>query len=138
DARDLRVNLRERRVVIDALTQAADRAARLPVLDFLTRSVAEIAHALGVRPGAVGLALQQCRAATATCAAHRLPGGALNLPCCASLAATSRPGGPYDLPRLATLGFPAAYSKGPSVASWLFSHTNSTGNFQMPAMFSAS
>src|SRR6185437_7381442 len=57
-----------------ALAEATDRTARFPFLDFLPRAIGEVAHALGVRPGAIGLALDQRRAAARTSAAHRLAG----------------------------------------------------------------
>ena len=45
---------------------------------------------------------------------------------------------PYAVPRAPTSALPATVTNGTSVAYWLFSHTNSTGNFQMLAMFNAS
>ena len=67
------LGLRRRSSVVEQpAPQPLDRAARLPLLDLLARAIGEIAHAFGVRPGAIGLALDQRRPAAAAGPRDRL------------------------------------------------------------------
>ena len=59
-------------------TQPGDRAARFPFLDLLARAVGEVAHALGVWARAVGLAFEECRAASLPRAARGLARGLMH------------------------------------------------------------
>ena len=127
-----RVELRSRprSLASNAVAQPLDRAARLPLLDLLARAVGEVAHALGVRPRAVGLALEQRRPAARAGPRDRLAGRRVDRPARRCRRPRRRA---CRRPRRAppTLGLPAAYANGTSVANWLFSQTNSTGSFQM-------
>ena len=120
-----------------SLPQRRDRAALLPLFDLFARAIREVAHPFGVRARAIGLAFDQRRRRRRLGPArpprrprrgrparrcHRLRRRA-----CRSCAA-----------RRPTSGMPLAYANGTSVANWLFSQTNSTGSFQMLAMFSPS
>ncbi len=65
-------------VVKQTFVQAADRAARLPLLDLLPRAIGKVSHALSVRPSAVRLAFDQRGAAAGAGVAHRLAGRFVN------------------------------------------------------------
>ena len=77
----------------NALAEPLDRAARLPGLDLLAGAVGEVAHALGVRPGAVGLAFEQRRPAARARRGDRFA-GARRGPPATSLPSSSTPGMP--------------------------------------------
>ena len=120
-----------------SLPQRAIGQRCLPLLDLFARAVGEVAHAFGVRARAIGLAFDQRRPVAGARPAHRLAGDLVNgqhvvaVDLDAGHAVAAPRGGRRS-------GLPLAYANGTSVANWLFSQTNSTGSFQMLAMFSPS
>ena len=106
-------------------------------LDLFARAVGEVAHALGVGPGAIGPAFEQGRAAAV--ARRALDGLARGLVDRQHIVAVEFDAG-HAVAGAAVghAGIAGGVSNGTSVAYWLFSQTKRTGSFQMPAMFSPS
>src|SRR2546421_267925 len=87
----------------------------------------------GVRSGG-----QARRVGPSPARARRTASPATAWTCNTSFPSTAGDGMPYAMPRALSSGLPATVTNGTSVAYWLFSHTNTTGSFQMAAMLSPS
>ena len=131
------LGLDRERLLDERAAEAAGSGSGSSRLDFLARAIGVVAHALGVGPGAVGLALDQGRPVAAR--ARATASLAASETARTSLPSTSTPGQAVAIaPGWRRRSCPRRTGTGPRWRTGCSRRRTATGSFQMLAMFSPS